>query len=176
MNNSIQITQVKLSDIDQLQDISRSTFLEAFSSLNSHENMAKYIEDSFSIEKLTTELRNQASSFYFAKLDGQVIAYLKLNVGAAQTDVKDNKALEIERIYVLKDYYGQKVGQLLFEKAIAVATQLKFNFVWLGVWEKNIRAINFYKKNGFEAFDTHVFTLGDDKQTDIMMKKILHSA
>lgn len=174
--NSIQISQVELSDIDQLQDISRSTFLEAFSSVNTEENMTKYIDDSFSIEKLSAELSNQASFFYFAKLDGQVIAYLKLNVGAAQTDVKDDKALEIERIYVLEAYYGQKVGQLLFEKAISVATQQKAAYIWLGVWEENERALRFYKKNGFVAFDKHVFMLGDDKQTDVMMKKVLHTA
>ncbi len=168
--NGIQIRQVELIDVGQLQNISRTTFLEAFSSMNTPENMAKYLEERFSIEKLSAELSDQDSFFYFAMLEGQVIAYLKLNVGASQTDIKDDKALEIERIYVLKDYHGQKVGQLLYDKAVQVAAQMKVAYVWLGVWEDNLRAINFYKKNGFVAFDTHSFMLGDDEQTDIMMK------
>jgi ribosomal protein S18 acetylase RimI-like enzyme len=84
--------------------------------------------------------------------------------------LKDDKALEIERIYVLKDFYGKKVGQLLYEKAIELAKQVKSDYVWLGVWEENQRAISFYKKNGFEEFDKHIFKLGNDEQTDIMMK------
>jgi len=78
--------------------------------------------------------------------------------------------MEIERIYVLKDFHGKNIGQLLFEKAIELATQKNANYIWLGVWEENPRAINFYKKNGFVEFDKHIFVLGDDEQTDIMMR------
>ena len=98
------------------------------------------------------------------------MGYLKLNFGDSQTELKDQKALEIERIYVLKEFHGKKVGQLLFEKALKIAEEKKVDYVWLGVWEENLRAINFYKKNGFEEFDKHIFKLGNDEQTDIMMK------
>jgi len=94
-----------------------------------------------------------------------------LNFGQAQTEVKDNKALEIERIYVLKEFQGKKVGQLLYEKAMQIAIQKNAAYVWLGVWEKNPKAINFYKKNSFVEFDKHLFMLGNDQQTDIMMRK-----
>jgi ribosomal protein S18 acetylase RimI-like enzyme len=107
------------------------------------------------------------------RLDEAVIGYLKINTGQAQTELQDSQALEIERIYVLKSFHGKKVGQLLYEKAMSVAAELGVNYVWLGVWEKNARAIRFYSKNGFEPFDKHIFKLGDDVQTDIMMKKAL---
>jgi ribosomal protein S18 acetylase RimI-like enzyme len=71
---------------------------------------------------------------------------------------------------VLQDFHGKKVGQLLYDKAIEIARQLNVDYVWLGVWEENPRAIAFYRKNGFVAFDKHIFKLGDDEQTDIMMK------
>ena len=104
-----------------------------------------------------------------------MIGYLKINVGQAQTELKDEQALEIERIYVLQQYHGKKVGQLLFEKAIAMAHQMSKSYVWLGVWEENRRALQFYKKNGFIEFDQHIFKLGDDEQTDIMMKlQLMH--
>jgi ribosomal protein S18 acetylase RimI-like enzyme len=102
-----------------------------------------------------------------------VIGYLKINFGSAQTEPQEDKALEIERIYVVHHFHGKKIGQLLFEKAIQIAQQKKVTFVWLGVWEENHRAIQFYTKNGFEAFDKHIFVLGDDEQTDIMMKLTL---
>ena len=110
------------------------------------------------------------SVFYFAELDNQVIGYLKLNFGGAQTELKDNKALEIERIYVTKAFHGKKVGQLLYNKAIEVAKEKSADYIWLGVWEENQKALQFYKKNGFVEFDKHVFVLGDDAQTDLMMK------
>jgi ribosomal protein S18 acetylase RimI-like enzyme len=132
--------------------------------------MKKYLEEGFSDEKLTTELNNPDSEFYFAFQENEVIGYLKINHGQSQTELKDETAMEIERIYVLKDFHGKNIGQLLFEKAIELATQKNANYIWLGVWEENPRAINFYKKNGFVEFDKHIFVLGDDEQTDIMMR------
>jgi len=76
---------------------------------------------------------------------------------------------------VLKEYQGKKVGQLLFDKAIGIALQKNFDYVWLGVWEKNLRAIKFYLRNGFVEFDKHVFKLGNDEQTDTMMKLKLNN-
>jgi len=172
MENII-IEKVTLKDIDQLQKVSKLTFLEAYSALNSEENMAKYLEEGFSLEKLAAELNNEHSAFYFALLDKNIIGYLKLNFGESQTEFKDDKALEIERIYVLKEFYGKKVGQVLYEKAMQIAAQMNADYVWLGVWEENLRAISFYRKNGFEEFDKHIFKLGDDEQSDILMKKKL---
>lgn len=170
---NIQIQRITLNEIEQLQKIGRQTFQETFSTSNSEENMKTYLEEGFSSEKLTAELNNINSEFYFAKSNNEVIAYLKINFGASQTELKDNKALEIERIYVSKEFHGKNVGQLLYSKAIEIAKDKNFNYVWLGVWEENLRAISFYKKNGFVEFDKHIFKLGDDEQTDIMMKLIL---
>ncbi|MBA9075233.1 ribosomal protein S18 acetylase RimI-like enzyme [Flavobacterium gossypii] len=167
---SIEIKRVDLNSINLLQEIGRQTFLETFSETNTSENMNKYLEDGFSLDKLTAELNSKNSEFYFAELNNEIIGYLKINFGESQTELKDDKALEIERIYVLKDFHGKKVGQLLYDKAIEVASQTNADYVWLGVWEENPRAISFYKKNGFVEFDKHIFKLGDDEQTDIMMK------
>jgi ribosomal protein S18 acetylase RimI-like enzyme len=170
MMNTIEITKIGKEEILQLQKIGRQTFEETFSESNSEENMKNYLEEGFSKEKLTAELNDKNSEFYFAKLEEEEIGYLKVNFGDSQTELKDSKALEIERIYVSKEYHGKSVGQLLYDKAIEVAKQKGSEYVWLGVWEENPRAISFYKKNGFVEFDKHIFRLGDDEQTDIMMK------
>jgi diamine N-acetyltransferase len=167
---NIDIRKLTPEDILQLQKISRQTFRETFSSGNTEENMKKYLDEDLSNERLTAELSDPNSEFYFALLDGEVIGYLKLNFGQSQTEIKDNRAVEIERIYVLKEFQGKKLGQLLYDKAINIATQKNADYVWLGVWEENLKAINFYKRNGFAEFDRHVFKLGDDEQKDIMMK------
>lgn len=171
--NQIYIIQINHTDIKALQEIGRQTFAETFAESNSPENMIKYLEEAYADEKLNEELNNPNSVFYFAKAGNQVIGYLKLNFGSSQTELKDNKSLEIERIYVAKEFHGKKVGQLLYDKAIEVAKDKQVNYVWLGVWEENKRAIQFYIKNGFVEFDKHIFVLGNDAQTDIMMKKQL---
>ena len=74
---------------------------------------------------------------------------------------------------MLRAYHGKRVGQVVYEKAMELAEQRNVDYVWLGVWEENPRAINFYQKNGFVAFDKHVFKLGKDEQTDLLMKKVL---
>lgn len=166
----IEITKVTLNNLEQLQDIGKRTFQETFADSNEEEDMKNYLETGFSTEKLTTELNDENAEFYFAQLNEEVIGYLKLNAGVSQTELKDSKALEIERIYVAKEFHGKSVGQLLYNKAIELAKQKQVDYVWLGVWEENPRAIRFYEKNGFVAFDKHIFKLGNDEQTDIMMK------
>lgn len=172
-NETIEIKKVTLTDLEQLQEISRQTFNETFASGNTQENMTKYLNEGFSRDKLTAELNDKNAEFYFAALDNNVIGYLKINFGQAQTELQDDQALEIERIYVLKEFHGKKVGQVLYEKAMEIAKQKNADYIWLGVWEENPRAIGFYKKNGFTEFDKHIFKLGDEEQTDIMMKKKL---
>ena len=168
--DKIEVKKVGLTDVEQLQIISKLTFFETFANGNTEENMQKYLDEGFTVDKLITELTNPSSEFYFTRLDNKVIGYLKINFGQAQTELKDKKSLEIERIYVLKEFHGKQVGQMLYDTAFNIAKQTNADYLWLGVWEENPRAINFYKKNGFVEFDKHIFKLGDDEQTDIMMK------
>lgn len=170
--NTIRIEKIDLGSIDELLKISRETFLDTFSDSNTQENMDKYLEENLTLPKLTQEIQNPDSQFYFAVSGDETIGYLKLNSGNAQTEQTDGNALEIERIYVTKEYQGKKIGQLLFAKAVEIARVSGASYLWLGVWEENHKAIRFYEKNGLVVFDRHPFWLGNDKQTDIMMKLV----
>jgi diamine N-acetyltransferase len=167
---NIEIKKVDPSEIAELRDISVRTFYETFSEQNSASDMQKYLDNNLSLKHLSDELADENSEFYFAIYENEIIGYLKVNLGGAQTELKEESSLEIERIYVLKEFHGKAVGQLLYERAFKIANQREVDYVWLGVWEKNPRAIAFYKKNGFEEFDKHIFRLGEDDQTDIMMR------
>jgi ribosomal protein S18 acetylase RimI-like enzyme len=157
-------------DLAALQAIGRKTFVETFADSNSAENLAAYLEEGFSVDKLGAELRNENSQFYFALQKEEVIGYLKVNWGDAQSEKQDPHALEIERIYVLQQYHGTQVGALLYQQALAIAKARKAPYIWLGVWEENPRAIRFYQKQGFVEFGEHIFQLGDDAQRDVLMK------
>ncbi|MCC6385644.1 MAG: GNAT family N-acetyltransferase [Bacteroidia bacterium] len=165
------IRKIIPDDLSQLQHISRQTFIETFAGVNSAENLKKYLEESFSSERLTAEISNPSSEFYFSLNNLEITGYLKINFGLAQTELQDSGMIEIERIYVLRKLHGSGTGQLLMDKAFEIARKNKITCIWLGVWEKNHRAISFYKKNGFRVFDKHFFKLGEDIQTDILMQR-----
>ena len=167
----MRITPLTISDVPILRGIARDTFIETFSEANKAEDMDRYIAERFSEDQLARELSNPNSFFYVAEVNGRVVGYLKLNTAHAQTEPQAADALEIERIYVLGSYHGNGVGQALYHHAMSVAQGRKASYVWLGVWEHNHRALRFYEKNGFTAFGTHIFQLGNDQQTDILMKK-----
>ena len=167
---AINIVSITIDDITTLQTIGKKTFSEAFGDDNNQSDLHKYLDEKFSTTQLSKELENPHSKFYFAKLEEAVVGYLKVNFLNAQSEPNHESAMEIERIYVLQPYYGKKVGLALFNKALAIAKEKGVPYIWLGVWENNARAIRFYEKNGFKAFDTHTFVLGDDPQTDILMK------
>lgn len=170
---SIVLKKAVSADLQTLQQIGKETFYETFSKHNSEAEMQKYLAESFASEKILKELNTPESQFFIAWEDESPVGYLKVNSGKAQTELQDGTAIEIERIYVKSSHQGKKVGQLMFDKALEIARQQNKKYIWLGVWEENKKAVNFYTKNGFTEFDKHIFRLGNDEQTDLMMKKVL---
>ena len=166
----MKIRKINIDDLEALRNLSIQTFKETFEELNTEEDMQKYLLENLSIEKLKSELENPNSEFYFGENNDEILGYLKLNFKDAQTEKLEENHFEIERIYVLKAFLGQKIGQILFDKALEIGRENNLEYVWLGVWEENHRAIRFYEKNGFEIFGKHDFVLGEDVQTDLLMK------
>ena len=166
----ISIRKIGLDDIYLLQKISKATFIETFSTQNTAQNMQDYLKNDLAIEKLETELTSVNSNFYFAEEGDAVLGYVKLNIGDAQTEPLQDDGMEIERIYVLQQFLGKGIGKQLFEFAIQQGHLWKKTYLWLGVWEENQRAIQFYRMQGMVTFDKHIFRLGDDEQIDLMMK------
>lgn len=170
---NITIRKVTLADLDVLLAISKQTFFDAFEAQNNPEDFKIYTDAAFTADKLKSELLNPNSVFYFAVYQDDIAGYIKLNFGDAQTEFKDANALEVERIYVTAAYQGKQIGKLLLDHAVDVAHREKLKHIWLGVWESNINARRFYERHGFTTFSHHYFMLGNDRQTDILMKKML---
>ncbi|TDD75496.1 GNAT family N-acetyltransferase [Flavobacterium caseinilyticum] len=168
--NIIGIRKATLSDLETIQKISIQTFIETFAAVNTPENITNYIRDSLNTEQLSAELNNVNSQFYIAYSDTEVVGYLKINFGDAQTEVINENTLEVQRIYVIQNFHGKNIGQLLLDEVKKIAKNSGVEFIWLGVWEENHRALQFYTKNGFVVFDKHVFIMGNDEQTDLLMQ------
>ena len=148
------------NELEALLAIGRKTFIEAFAHQNNQSDFDKYMSEKFNLEEITEQFNDPESRFFFACMDDEKVGYLKINVGNAQTEDTLQDSLEIERIYVLSQYQGNRIGQLLFDKAISIARAESYKWVWLGVWDKNQGAVRFYERNGFKKYATHPFKLG----------------
>jgi ribosomal protein S18 acetylase RimI-like enzyme len=172
--HNIQIVPVQISDADALLELSLSTFWDFFGPpVNEQKNIYAYTSIAFTPEKVLSELSSPDSQFYFAKDGDEIAGYIKLNFKTAQNEFKDPQAVEVERIYVSRAHHKKQIGSQLINFAIDIAITKKLDYIWLGVWEHNNRAIAFYERNGFQIFSSHDFVLGDDVQTDLLMKREL---
>jgi len=169
----ISIRKAKIADADVLLSFSKQTFYEFFAHLNEPANMEAYSSVAFTQQNMLAQLNNPDSFFYFAVDKDDILGYIKINFNDAQTEFQDKNALEIERIYVSGEHHGKHIGKQLLTFAIDIARTQQLYYVWLGVWEHNAKAIGFYQHNGFKVFSSHEFLLGDDRQTDLLMKKDL---
>ena len=158
-------------DIDTLCSLSRETYYETFKGMCSDEDMNAYLAQAYDRDKLLGELNNADSLFFFLYADGELAGYLKLNEAPSQSDINDSRALELERIYVSGKFQGHGFGRYLMEQALHIARERSKDYVWLGVWEKNERALRFYGRNGFYKMGTHSFVMGEDVQNDYIMRR-----
>ncbi|MCO6147374.1 GNAT family N-acetyltransferase [Flavobacterium sp. NRK1] len=167
---NLQLLKAEIKHLEMLRELSIATFTTTYAQYNTEENMQNYIASEFFSDKLAEGVNSPYSGFYFAMEGNTAIGYIKVNYAAAQTDINDPESLELERIYILKEHQGKKAGQFLLDAALNIALQAGLKYLWLGVWDKNSNARQFYAKNGFMPFGSHMFMLGNDEQKDILLK------
>lgn len=170
VSEKIRIRDVQPTEVALLQQISSKTFVEAFEHLNNPSDFKMYVDKAFTLEQIKLEYENPNSYHFFAEYNADIIGFVKLNLQTAQTEMPFKNALEIQRIYIISKYQGLKVGKQFLQFVIDFAKQKRIDKIWLGVWDKNLRAISFYERNGFVAFSKHKFMVGTDLQFDIMMQ------
>jgi ribosomal protein S18 acetylase RimI-like enzyme len=161
------------ADAELIADLSRKTFHETFGYLNTKADMDKFMNEQFSRQRLIEEVDDPSCIFLLAFDETLPVGYVCMRVNSNREEFAAADALEIARIYVINRYIGMGVGKELMRRSIFMAKEMKKEMVWLGVWEKNPKAIAFYEKWGFEKFAEHTFLLGDDPQNDWLMKKAI---
>lgn len=159
-----------INDAKMLAEFGAKAFRDSFAKDNTEENMRLFLKRTYSPEIQLNELTNPNVVFLIAEIEGEAVGYVKINLNSRDKSVKSIKTIEIERIYAAKEHIGKGVGKSLMQASIQEAEQRGCDSLWLGVWEKNPRAIEFYKKWGFVEVGTHVFMLGDDPQRDYSME------
>ena len=171
--NDISIKEATTADAGLIADLSRQTFYDSFAADNTPENMDQFMNEQFTREKLMEEVGTAGNIFLLAYVGDEVLGYVRLRETTNPLLIVNGPAIEIARIYAVQHGIGKGIGSALMKRCIEIARQKNARVIWLGVWENNQKAISFYTKWGFEKFSEHVFMLGNDAQTDWLMKKIL---
>lgn len=165
------IREATIEDAKLIADISHQTFYETFAAYNRKEDMDKFLNQQFTKGKLIMEVGAKENTFLLAYNGNELAGYVKIRDERVPAGMGNVKTLEIARLYAMSDQIGKGVGSFLMQSCIDIARQKNKDWLWLGVWEKNQRAIDFYTRWGFEKFDETDFLLGDDMQRDWLMKK-----
>ena len=161
-------------DAELIADLSRKTFRETFATHNTKENMEKFMNRQFTKKDLMKEVGALGNIFFIVFEDETSVGYARMRESINHETLGNAKSIEIARLYAVNKVIGMGVGKLLMQTCIEKAKEMKKEIIWLGVWEKNKRAIDFYSRWGFEKFADHPFLLGNDVQNDWLMKKIVH--
>jgi diamine N-acetyltransferase len=161
------------ADAEPLAALAERTFRDTFADDNSTDDMEAYIRDSFSLDRVRAELADDASTFLLAFMDGedQPDGYAKLRTGTKDLSVTGPGPVELQRLYVDRSAIGLGIGAALMRASLDAARLAGHQTLWLGVWERNARAISFYERWQFETVGKHVFRLGSDHQTDLIMAR-----
>lgn len=171
MDNNIFIRQAGSEDRDIIVDIGRNTFGETYSEVSNNGLIENYVEKRFSEEAIIAELNNPNATFYIGFSENTPVAFTKLRNDRKPKGLEQQYALEVEGIYVLKEYQGVKVGREMLDKCKEVATAGRYDLIWLQVWQRNNKAIQFYQKSGFVIYETTVFSyFGKMTQEDYLMR------
>jgi len=158
------------NDASLLAELGSKTFYDSFIEFNTEEDMSKYLSEHYSEEIQMAEIQDPNTVFLIAEQDGAPVGYAKLKGHSKGDGVASTNPMELQRIYSIQEYIGKGVGPALMKESIREAKERGFNCLWLGVWEKNERAIKFYEKWGLKKVGNHIFVLGEDIQKDVTME------
>lgn len=174
MDQQFEIRQAGIEDVQIIKTLALETFRETYGPNASPGNLEKYINEHFSAERLSAELQSADNIFFIAFIGNTPVGFTKITLGKTTKGLAGSNDIKLERIYVLKAYQGLSIGKELMKKVLSVAREKKANHIWLLVWQKNEKAIQFYRKAGFVIFETEDFVFGDEIHQDFIMKMDLY--
>ncbi len=166
----VDVRVASVGDAPSLAALGRTLFEQTFGADNSVEDMRRYVTTAFTPARQREELADPDRAAWIAEIDGrEPVGFALIRRRSVGDGVVGSLPVEIERIYVDRALHGGGVGRRLMEQCVTQARAWRADVLWLGVWERNPRAIAFYEKGGFRAVGSHTFMLGTDEQRDIVM-------
>ena len=161
------------NDSRLIAELARQTFHDSFAADNGAADMQAYLDAAFGEAIQASELADPASTFLIAEMRGAAVGYARLIIEPCPPFIRCENPIHLQRIYAIRECIGRGVGPALMAACIDIARKRGCGGIWLGVWERNLRAIRFYRKWGFTAAGTLPFQLGSDRQTDQILQRLL---
>ncbi len=171
----VAIRKINLEGAAALSKISKITFFDTFNGTCTPQDLSIFLNDYFNEIQITNELNNKNDFYFFAEINGDPVGYMRFKEDYQNLPMmKQWKAMELKRIYVLKEFHGKGVAQKLMDFVIDYCYKNEYEVIWLGVWENNLRAQKFYEKFGFvNSGHSHNFPIGSTPQNDFWFWKFL---
>jgi diamine N-acetyltransferase len=176
MQNSTRIRRAQDDDAVALATLAASTFRDAFAESNSAADMQLHCETAYGQSIQLAEIRDVGRETWLAEVEGTLLAYVQLRLNACSDLIRDPRAVEIQRFYVDASRHGSGLAHELMTLMLKRAAVAGAATIWLGVWERNPKAIAFYRKWGFDVVGEHLFKLGHDPQRDLILQRALEAA
>lgn len=169
------IRQATPDDAPAVAAFAERTFVETFGADNTPKNLAAHVAKTFGVAQQSRELRDPSISTLLGESGRTLVAFAQLRRGQYPPCVTGPEPIELLRFYVDRPWHGQGIAQSLMRAVADSASQAGARTLWLGVWERNPRAIAFYAKCGFTDVGAQDFMVGSDRQTDRVMARSLQS-
>lgn len=169
----IEIRSATAQDARLVSTLGAVTFYEAYFEQDDPPDLADYIHESFALEKIRAEIEDSSATFFIIYHNRHAAGYAKLRENSEVHCVKNDSAIELQRIYIVERFFGKGLGETLLEHCLQTARERGFETLWLGVWEENRRALRFYEKHGFREVGKITFPYGDAVGINLVMEKDL---
>ena len=170
LDSEATIRKASIDDLRLISVLATASFYEAYFEQDDPHDLADYITESFSHERLSEELQSPNSTFLIAFRRGRAVGYAKLRDGEPHESIENKNAVELQRIYLIERVWGTGIGEILLERCISEARSMPREILWLGVWEENIRGLSFYTKHGFERVGTLTFPYAESVGINAVMQ------
>ena len=167
----MRVRRATIDDVDTLSAFGRRVFGQTFAPENAPEDLQAYLDSAYVAARQQEEISDPAIDTLLLEVRGDVIAFAQLRDGPGGDGVSGQRPLELWRFYVDFAWHGRGVAQTLMTSVEEAARARGAGTLWLGVWERNVRAQAFYRKQGFTVVGSQIFLLGSDPQRDLIMAK-----
>ncbi|TYB73184.1 GNAT family N-acetyltransferase [Bizionia myxarmorum] len=157
----IKIIKADTNHAELLSGIARQSFIESHAISASETDISNYINSKLTIAAFETELKDVNNHFHILYFNEKPTGYSKIIFNFAQDNLPFKNVTKLERIYVLEEFHHLKLGLHLFTFNLELSKNNQQSGMWLYVWTENQKAINFYKKAGFEVVGRYDFKISE---------------
>ena len=156
------IIRATLADAPLLAALGKRTFIESHGHSASQEDIDGYVKEKYTIDAMETELSDAQNVYHIIYYNEEPAGFSKIILNVSHSNIPQANVTKLERIYMLKQFYGLQVGQALLQFNIQLSKEQNQAGMWLFVWTENPRALRFYKKAGFKVIGSHDFALTEN--------------